>query len=91
MGNSMPLAKIDDRGRLQLPSNLRHRMKLEEGDEFVAEELGEDTIILKKINLRVLLEDAIEKAKSIDLDQLEREIEEESNQLSRQRFKVSHR
>ena len=91
MGNNMPLAKIDDRGRVQLPSNLRHRMKLEEGDEFVAEELGEDTIILKKINLRVLLEDAIEKAKSIDLDQLEREIEEESNQLSRQRFKVSHR
>jgi len=66
-------------------------MKLEEGDEFVAEELGEDTIILKKINLRVLLEDAIEKAKSIDLDQLEKEIEEESNQLARQRFKVSHR
>jgi AbrB family transcriptional regulator (stage V sporulation protein T) len=91
MGNNMPLAKIDDRGRVQLPSNLRHRMKLEEGDEFVAEELGEDTIILKKINLRVLLEDAIEKAKSIDLDQLEKEIEEESNQLARQRFKVSHR
>ena len=91
MGNNMPLAKIDDRGRVQLPSNLRHRMKLEEGDEFLAEELGEDTIILKKINLRVLLEDAIEKAKSIDLDQLEREIEEESNQLARQRFKVSHR
>jgi AbrB family transcriptional regulator (stage V sporulation protein T) len=90
MGNNMPLAKVDDRGRVQLPSNLRHRMKLEE-DEFVAEELGEDTIILKKINLRVLLEDAIEKAKSIDLDQLEREIEEESNQLARQRFKVSHR
>ncbi|MDD2251668.1 MAG: AbrB/MazE/SpoVT family DNA-binding domain-containing protein [Dehalococcoidales bacterium] len=87
----MPLAKIDDRGRVQLPSNLRHRMKLEEGDEFVAEELGEDTIILKKIKLRVLLEDAIEKAKSIDLDQLEKEIEEESNQLARQRFKVSHR
>ncbi|MGV8116746.1 AbrB/MazE/SpoVT family DNA-binding domain-containing protein [Methanosaeta sp. UBA356] len=91
MGNNMPLAKVDDRGRVQLPSNLRHRMKLEEGDEFLAEELGEDTIILKKINLRVLLEDAIEKAKSIDLDQLEREIEEESNQLARQRFKVSHR
>ena len=91
MGNNMPLAKIDDSGRVQLPSNLRHRMKLEEGDEFLAEELGEDTIILKKINLRVLLEDAIEKAKSIDLDQLEREIEEESNQLARQRFKVSHR
>ncbi len=90
-GLGCQLAKVDDRGRVQLPSNLRHRMKLKEGDEFVAEDLGEDTIILKKINLRVLLEDAIEKAKSIDLDKLEREIEEESNQLARQKFKVSSR
>lgn len=91
IGYNMPLAKVDDRGRVQLPSNLRHRMKLKEGDEFVAEDLGEDTIILKKINLRALLEDAIEKAKSVDLDKLERDIEEESNQLARQKFKVSSR
>lgn len=57
----------------------------------MAENLDEDTIILKKINLRALLEDAIEEAKSIDLNKLEREIEEESNQLARQRFKVSAR
>ncbi|HII07428.1 MAG TPA: hypothetical protein HA349_09000 [Methanotrichaceae archaeon] len=61
------------------------------GDEFIVEELGEDTIAPKKINLRALLEDAIEKAKSVDLDKLEREIEEESNQLARQKFKVSSR
>ena len=85
----MPLAKIDERGRVQLPSRLRQKMKLKEGDEFVAEDLGEDTIILKKINLRALLEDAIVKAKSQDLDKLEKEIEEESNQLARQRFKIS--
>ena len=83
----MPLAKIDERGRVQLPSRLRQKMKLKEGDEFVAEDLGEDTIVLKKINLRALLEDAIVKAKSQDLDKLEKEIEEESNQLARQRFK----
>ena len=69
MGNdNMPLAKIDDRGRMQLPSHLRQKMKLKKGDEFVAEDLGEDTIVLKKINLRALLEDAIEKAKSVDLE-----------------------
>jgi AbrB family transcriptional regulator (stage V sporulation protein T) len=66
-------------------------MKLKEGDEFVAEDLGEDTIVLKKINLRALLEDAIVKAKSVDLDKLEKEIEEESNKLARQRFKISAR
>ena len=83
----MPLAKIDERGRVQLPSRLRQKMKLKEGDEFVAEDLGEDTIVLKKINLRALLEDAIVKAKSVDLDKLEKEIEEESNKLARQKFK----
>lgn len=91
MGNGfkMPLAKVDDRGRVQLLSNLRRKMKLKEGDEFIAENFGEDTIILKKTNLRELLEDAIEKARSIDLDKLEKEIEEDGNQLARQRFKVS--
>ena len=87
----MPLAKIDERGRVQLPSRLRQNMKLKEGDEFVAEDLGEDTIVLKKINLRALLEDAIVKAKSQDLDKLEKEIEEESNQLARQKHKISSR
>ena len=87
----MPLAKIDERGRVQLPNRLRQKMNLKEGDEFVAEDLGEDTIVLKKINLRALLEDAIVKAKSVDLDKLEKEIEEESNQLTRQKFKVSAR
>jgi AbrB family looped-hinge helix DNA binding protein len=87
----MPLAKIDERGRVQLPSRLRQKMKLKEGDEFLAEDLGEDTIVLKKINLRALLEDAIVKAKSQDLDKLEKEIEEESNQLARQKYKISAR
>jgi AbrB family transcriptional regulator (stage V sporulation protein T) len=87
----MPLAKIDERGRVQLPSRLRQKMKLKDGDEFVAEDLGEDTIVLKKINLRALLEDAIIKAKLLDLDKLEEEIEEESNQLARQKFKISAR
>ena len=83
----MPLAKIDERGRVQLPNRLRQKMKLKEGDEFVVEDMGEDTIVLKKINLRALLEDAIVKAKSVDLDKLEKEIEEESNKLALHKFK----
>lgn len=85
----MLLPKVDDRGWLQLPSNLRHRMDLKEGDEFVAEDLREDMIIFKRIKLRTLLEDAIGKAMSIDLDMLERGIEEDSNQPGRQKFKAS--
>lgn len=90
-GFKMPLAKVEDRGKVQLPSNLRHKMKLKEGDEFAAENLGEDTIILKKINPRGLLEDAIGNAKSIDLDKLEREIDGEGDQLACQKYKASSR
>jgi hypothetical protein len=44
--------------------------------------------IIKKINLRALLEEAIEKAKCIDHEKVEHEIEEESNKIAKERFKV---
>jgi hypothetical protein len=34
------------------------------------------------------LEEIIEKAKNVDLDKLEAEIEEEANKLARQKYKV---
>ena len=43
---------------------------------------------IKKIKLGSLLEEAIEKAKGIDHEKAEREIEEESNQLARKRFEI---
>ena len=49
---NMALAKIDERGRVQLPSHLRKKMNLKEGDEFLAEDLGEDTIVLKKPSIQ---------------------------------------
>jgi cellobiose-specific phosphotransferase system component IIA len=50
--------------------------------------MGDGVIIIKKIDLRSLLEEAIEKAKGIDHEKVEREIEEESNQLAKKRFEV---
>jgi hypothetical protein len=38
-----------------------------------------------------MLKEAIERAKSIDHEKVEREIEEESNQLARKRFEVCPR
>lgn len=49
---------------------------------------GKSMFVLKKINLRALLEEAIEKAKGIDHNKIEREIEEESNRLAKKRFVV---
>ncbi|OPY57547.1 MAG: SpoVT / AbrB like domain protein [Methanosaeta sp. PtaU1.Bin112] len=87
----MPFTKVDDKGRVVLPNELRRRLSINPGDEFAVEELGPDSIVLKKINLRALLEEIIEKAKDMDLDKLEAEIEEEANKLARQKYKVLER
>jgi predicted nucleic acid-binding protein len=44
--------------------------------------------VLKKIDLKSLLDEIIEKAKNVDLDKFEAEIEEEANKLARQKFLI---
>lgn len=87
----MPLTKVDDKGRVLLPSDLRNRMGLKQGDELLIDEMGEGTFILKKVDVRAMLRDAIVKARSIDNGKLEREIEEESDRFARSKFKIPNR
>jgi AbrB family looped-hinge helix DNA binding protein len=87
----MPLTKVDDKGRVLLPSDLRQRIGLKQGDELLIDEMGVGTVILKKVDVRAMLKDAIIKAKSIDNEKLEREIEEESNKFARDKFKIPGR
>lgn len=81
----MPLTKVDDKGRVVLPRELRSKLNINPGDEFIVDELGPGSLVLKKVDLRAMIEDMIEKAKSMDLDQLEAEIEEEADKLARQK------
>lgn len=84
----MPVTKVDEKGRVVLPSELRQKLGISTGDEFIVEELGPDSLVLKKVNLRALMQDIIEKAKNIDMDKLEAEIEEEANRLARRKYKI---
>lgn len=88
MVSGMPLTKVDEKGRVVLPSELRRRLGINIGDEFFVDELGKDLIILKKVDLKALMADIIEKAKSVDMDELEAEIEEEANRLARRKYKI---
>ena len=87
----MPLTKLDDKGRILLPKGLRNAENLQEGDEFAIDSIGEGVFVIKKIDLRSLLKEAIGKAKGIDHEKAEREIKEESNQLAKKRFEVCSR
>ncbi|AKG91332.1 looped-hinge helix DNA binding domain, AbrB family [Geoglobus ahangari] len=85
----MPVAKIDEKGRILLPKEIRDKMNIKPGEEFLVADVDENAVILKRIDVRKMLEDLIEKAKSIDLEKLEREIEEEGNRIARRRYKIS--
>ena len=84
----MPFTKVDGKGRIVLPGELRRKLAINPGDEFIVDEMGQGALILKKVDLRSMIEDIIEKAKNVDLDQLEAEIEEEANRLARQKYKI---
>ena len=84
----MPFTKVDEKGRVVLPSELRTRMDISPGDEFIVDELGPDALVLKKVDLRAMIDEIIEKAKSVDLDRLEEEIEEEANRLARKKYQI---
>jgi AbrB family looped-hinge helix DNA binding protein len=49
----MSITQIDANGRVMLPLGIRYQLDLNDGDELAVDELGDGTIILKKIDRRL--------------------------------------
>ncbi len=81
----MPLTKIDDKGRILLPKQIRDEMNLKPSEELFVIKAGKDSILLRKMNIKHMLKDLIEKAKEIDLDKLEEELEQEGNKIAKKK------
>jgi AbrB family looped-hinge helix DNA binding protein len=84
----MQFTKVDEKGRMVLPNEIRRRMSITAGDEFVIDEVGPDTILLRKVDVRAMIQDAIGRAKSVDLDWLQKDMEEEGNRVARKMYEV---
>ena len=84
----MPTVKLDEQGRIVLPADLIARLKMSPGDEFVIGEATSDSILLKKMDLRTMLEGVIKEAEKVDLDKLEKDVEEEGNRIAREKYKM---
>jgi AbrB family looped-hinge helix DNA binding protein len=52
----MSITKMDSNGRVMLPIGIRYRLDLNEGDRLAIDQLGDGTIILKKLGKRMNLE-----------------------------------
>ncbi len=48
--NTVPIAKMDMKGRMLLPIGMRYKLDLNYDDKFAIDDLGDGTIILKKID-----------------------------------------
>ncbi|ALU11480.1 AbrB family transcriptional regulator [Ignicoccus islandicus DSM 13165] len=79
---------IDDRGRIVVPSRLRKELKLRRGDAFMVVGLRDDLIVLKKIDVEKMLRDIAEEVTKagLEISAIEREIEEEANELAKQKI-----
>lgn len=82
----MPLTKIDDKGRILIPKKIREEMNLKSSEELFVINAGKDAILLKKVDIKHMLKDLIEKAKGLDLEKLEMEIEEEGNRIAKKKY-----
>ena len=63
----MPVVKIDEKGRILLPKEIRDRMNIKPGDEFLVANIDENAIIIKKTDVKKMLKGLIEKVNSIEL------------------------
>jgi AbrB family looped-hinge helix DNA binding protein len=57
----MSITQIDANGRVLLPLGIRYQLDLSDGDELAVDELGDGTIILKKIDRGLLFQEWLNK------------------------------
>ena len=75
---------VDEKGRVVIPRKIRERLGLTKGSRLLLAQLGEDTIVLRKLDAKKILE-AIAKEvskKKIDLEKIEHEVEEEADKIA---------
>lgn len=70
---------VDERGRVVIPREVRERLGLSKGSRLLLVELGGDTIVLRKLDVRGILEAIarVIREKGVDLERIGREVEEE--------------
>ncbi|QOJ78644.1 AbrB/MazE/SpoVT family DNA-binding domain-containing protein [Infirmifilum lucidum] len=79
---------VDDRGRVVIPRGVRERLGLSRGSRLLLVELGSDTIVLRKLDVRTVLEEIARevKEKGVPLERIEHEVEKEASEVASKRI-----
>ena len=84
MGTMVNVVIVDDKGRVVIPREVRERLGLSKGSRLLLVELGGDTIVLRKLDVKRVLEAIAREVreKGIDLEKIEREVEKEADEVA---------
>ncbi|AEK72345.1 Transcription regulator, SpoVT/AbrB family protein [Thermococcus sp. 4557] len=82
----MGITKMDSKGRVVIPKDVRRKLNIKPGEEFLVTEIDGDTIVLRRFNVKKMLEKLVKNSRGINLEKLEAETEEEGNRVAKELY-----
>ncbi|WP_297535098.1 AbrB/MazE/SpoVT family DNA-binding domain-containing protein [Thermococcus sp.] len=82
----MGITKVDSKGRVVIPKDVRRKLNIKPGEEFLVTEIDGDTIVLRRFNVKKMLEKLVRNSMGVDLEELEAETEEEGNRVAKELY-----
>ncbi len=88
----MEIVVIDKKGRIVIPSRVRKKLHLKDGDRLLVLDIKDDILVLKKIDVEKILRDIAKEiaGAKLDLEKLTREVEEEANRIAKEKISPRH-
>jgi len=79
---------VDGKGRIAIPRDIRRKMRLRKGDKLLVVELGDGTVVLKKLDVEELVRSIVEEVarSKVDVESIMGEVEVEANRIARKRI-----
>jgi len=87
VGIMIGIVTIDEKGRVVIPREVRERLGLSKGSRLLVE-LGGDRIVLRKLDIKRILEAIAKEVKEgeVNLEEIECEIEREANRIAAEKI-----
>ena len=88
VGIMVEVVVVDEKGRIVIPRGVRERLGLSKGSRLLLVELGGDTIVLRKLDVRRILETIVREVRKrgVNLEKIEREVEEEADEIAAEKI-----